>query len=68
MSIDPKLQYCSCGYCWTPGLYEKIVMLIRGEYVKKCPRCQTRLHCKLYNFVVIKERDRIDKKELWRKG
>ena len=66
--MKAKLQYCNCGYHWTPTTWQKIIMLVRGEYVKKCPRCQTRLHCRLYNFVVVKERDRIDKKELWRKG
>lgn len=43
-------------------------MLVKGEYVKTCPRCQCRMELVLYNFVVVKKREVIDKKELWKKG
>lgn len=66
--MNAKLQHCSCGYKWEPTLWQKLIMLVNGEYVKTCPQCQTRLHLVLYNFVVCKERERIDKKELWRKA
>ena len=68
MKHDPKLVWCRCGYHFYPGLYEKIIMLVRGEYVKRCPRCQCRMRLVLYNFVVCKERIKVDKKELWKKG
>ncbi len=68
MKHDPKKQYCQCGYSWTPGTFEKIIMLLFGRYVKRCPRCQCRMVLRLYNFVVCKERENVDKKELWRKG
>ena len=68
MKHDPKLVHCQCGYCFRPGLWQKMVMLVTGSYVKRCPRCQCRLTLKLYNFVVVKERKVIDKKELWKNG
>ena len=68
MKHDPKKQYCQCGYSWTPGTLQKIIMLLFGEYVKRCPRCQCRMVLRLYNFVVVKERKVIDKKELWKRS
>ena len=68
MRMDPTLQHCQCGFSWRPGTFEKIIMLLFGEYTKKCPRCQTEMRCVLYHFVVCKERIKVDKKELWKKG
>ena len=68
MSIDPKIVGCSCGYHFHPTLWMKIIMLVRGEYVKRCPRCQCRMKLVLYNFVVCKEREKLDKRELWEHG
>lgn len=68
MKHDPKLQHCQCGYHFRPRTLDKIIMLLRGQYVKKCPRCQTRMTLVLYNFVVCKERETIDKRELWKHG
>lgn len=68
MPIDPKLQYCSCGYNWKPTVYQKIVMLVRGHYMKVCPRCQTHMRLVLIEHVVCIERETIDKKELWKRS
>ena len=68
MKHDPKLQHCNCGYSWRPGTLEKLVMLIFGKYVKRCPQCQCKMTLRLYNFVVCKEREKVDKKELWEHG
>jgi hypothetical protein len=68
MKHDPKLVHCQCGYCFRPGLWHKMVMLVTGSYVKRCPRCQCRMVLRLYNFVVCKERENVDKKELWKNG
>lgn len=64
--IDPTLQYCStCGMTWKPRLHHKILMLIRGEYSRTCPQCQTVMRFKLMHHVVktetrgLKNRDRI---------
>ena len=65
MVIDPKLHYCQCGCSWTPGTYHKIVMLLRGDYVRRCPQCGTIMRFVLVNHVVkvetktIKDRDRV---------
>ena len=68
MKHDPKLQHCNCGYSWRPGTLEKLVMLIFGKYVKRCPQCQWKMTLRLYKFVVCKEREKVDKRELWEHG
>ena len=68
MPIDPKLQHCSCGYSWRPGTYEKLVMLVRGEYTKTCPRCQNRMRLIMVEHVVCTEREQINKEELWKRS
>ena len=66
--MNPKLQHCQCGYCFQPTLWMKVLMLITGGYVKRCPRCQCQMKLVLYNFVVCKERRMVDKKELWKRS
>ena len=68
MTRNPKLQWCSCGYHFKPTLWMKIVMLVHGEYVKTCPRCQNRLHLHLYHFVVCKKREQVRTDEIYKKG
>ena len=31
MKHDPKLVHCQCGYCFRPGLWHKMVMLVTGK-------------------------------------
>ena len=63
--IDPKTQYCRCGYTWKPGTYHKLIMLLRGVYRYQCPRCLTTTEYRLVHHVVktgtksIKNRDRV---------
>ena len=66
--MDPTRQYCQCGWSFKPTIWHKVLMLVRGCYVRKCPRCQTRMTLVLYNFVVCKRRETVDKKELWKHG
>ena len=66
--MNPKLQHCQCGYCFHPTLWMKVLMLITGSYVKRCPQCQCQMELVLYNFVVCKERRMVDKKELWKRS
>lgn len=68
MSIDPKLQWCRCGYHWKPSVYQKIVMLVRGEYVRTCPRCQSKMTLRLVNYVVCVKREECVDKMIWRNG
>ena len=68
MPLDPKLVHCQCGYSFQPTLWMKVLMLLFGGYVKRCPRCQCRMKLVLYNFVVCKEREKVDKRELWEHG
>lgn len=66
--IDPTLQWCSCGYHWRPGLYQKLVMLVCGHYMKTCPRCQTQMRLVMVEHVVCIERENVDKTELWKRS
>jgi hypothetical protein len=68
MGIDPKRQTCQCGYSFIPSTWQKIIMLVRGEYVKRCPRCQCKLTLVLYSMVDCKKRENVDKRELWKRG
>ena len=68
MGIDPTLVGCQCGYHFRPTLWMKIIMLVRGEYVKRCPRCQCRLTLVLYSMVDCKKRENVDKRELWKRS
>jgi NAD-dependent SIR2 family protein deacetylase len=65
--IDPKLQRCQCGYCWRPTTWQKLLMLVNGEYLKRCPRCQSTMRLVFIGHVVVTERRNIDKKELWQR-
>ena len=68
MNRDPTLQHCSCGWSFKPTIWHKVLMLVKGKYVRKCPQCQCRMELVLYNFVVCKERENVDKKELWKRS
>ena len=70
LGIDPRLQYCTnCGQTWKPNTYHKIVMLVRGEYTRTCPQCQTKMKFRLMHHVVKVETERIKKDyELWERG
>ena len=67
--IDPKLQYCQCGYSFVPGLFMKIRMLVFGEYSWRCPRCHTVLKFRLMHHVVKVDTVSVKERELiWRNG
>ena len=60
--IDPEREYCSCGYSFIPTTFMKIILLLKGEYVKKCPRCHAEMTLHLSHFVYVeKRRNNIDK-------
>ena len=68
VKMNPRLQGCKCGYHFTPSLFMKIVMLIRGKYVWNCPRCQSELELVLVNHVVCVNRKDNMNKEIWKNG
>ena len=68
MPIDPTLEHCSCGYSWRPGTLSKIVMLVRGKYVKRCPRCGAVLTLHLSHFVYVSKREQTRDNSIWRRG
>lgn len=66
--INPKLQYCRCGYYFKPSVFMKIVMLIKGRYIWTCPQCRAELELVLVNHVVcVKRKENMDK-EIWKNG
>ena len=67
MRIDPKLQKCSCGYCFTPSLLLKVRLLF-GDVVVTCPRCQSKMLMRLVYHVVCIDRRSVNRKDLWRNG
>ena len=69
MGIDPTLQYCRCGYTWTPGTYHKLIMLVRGGYTYQCPQCLSTMEFRLVHHVVKVNTESIKSKgELWKNG
>ena len=67
MKIDPKMQYCSCGYAFLPSTFQKVVMLIKGQYIKTCPKCGTKMTLKLISHVICSKREIIkNKSNLWK--
>ena len=66
--IDPKLEWCNCGYHFHPSLFMKIMMLIKGEYKVTCPRCQTVMVLGLSHFVYVKHREDNTDKGIWKNG
>ena len=65
---DPKREYCSCGYSFIPSTFMKIMMLIKGEYTVKCPRCHTEMVLGLSHFVYVKRRKNETDKGIWKNG
>ena len=68
MNYDPKIQRCSCGYQFIPSTFMKLVMLVKGEYVKTCPRCQSRMRLRMIHHTVCVKREEVNKREVWRNG
>ena len=50
--IDPKLQYCGCGWSFIPSIFFRMRLLLFGDSVKRCPRCGAVMKFHLCNHVV----------------
>ena len=66
--IDPELEWCSCGYNFRPTTFMKIIMLIKGSYTVKCPRCHKIMILGLSHFVYVKRRKNETDKGIWKNG
>ena len=66
--IDPVKEYCACGYSFTPSLFMKIMLLVRGEYTVTCPRCHTEMELCLCSSVYVKRRKNNTDKGIWKNG
>lgn len=66
--MNPNSQHCTdCGKIWKPRLYHRIIMLICGEYTYSCS-CGCRMKFRLIHHVVKVSSEKLDKKELWKRG
>ena len=65
--MNPKIQYCQCGYQWIPGTYHKIMMLLKGEYVWTCPKCQARITFQLIGHVVKVDTVKVLDERIWKR-
>ena len=67
MSIDPKLQYCQCGYTWKFSKWELLLMFLGIRNTFRCPQCQAVMEFKLIHHTVkIKSKNVLDE-DIWRK-
>lgn len=66
--MNPKIQYCQCGYHWLPKWYHKLVMLLRGQYIFICPCCQSRITFVLIGHVVKIDTVKVLDERIWKKG
>ena len=65
--MNPKIQYCQCGYEWEPKLYHKMVMLVFGRYVWTCPHCQARVTFQLIGHVVKVDMVKVLNEDIWKR-
>lgn len=65
---DPLCERCYCGYSFRPSLFEKIIILICGKYVKRCPQCGTTLELKMSYNVYVNSKKKNLNEEIWLKG
>ncbi|MBR3213138.1 MAG: hypothetical protein IKF79_01365 [Methanosphaera sp.] len=68
MSIDPKSFKCNnCNSTWKPRTYHRLVMLVRGEYSRKCPQCGTVMKFRLVHHVVRLSSEKVLDEKIWRR-
>ena len=67
MSIDPKLQYCQCGYTWKFNKLELLLMFLHLRNTIRCPQCQSIMEYQIiYHTVKMNTRKVLDE-DIWRK-
>ena len=67
--IDPKLNYCRCGYTFHISQWQRLRMLLFGDMVITCPRCQTRMTFRLIHHAIKINTEPIKNKgEVWKNG
>ena len=69
MGIDPKLQTCNYCHCsWKPKLHHKILMLIFGEYTRKCNQCGAVMKFRFIGHVVKVDSVKVLNERIWENG
>lgn len=69
MGIDPKLNYCSCGYTFTVSTLQKLRMLLQDSIIITCPRCGNRMTYRLIHHTVKVNSEPIKNKgEVYKNG
>jgi len=68
MSIDPKLNYCRCGYTWKFTRFDILLMFLGLKDTFRCPRCQALMKFKLIYHTAKVSTENIDRGELWKQS
>lgn len=66
MGIDPLQHQCRCGYRFHINIFQKLRMLLFGDYLWICPVCHRRIWFRLLYHIVKVESKEMNK-EVWKK-
>lgn len=66
--IDPKMNYCECGYKWKFNRLDKLLMFLHIRNTVRCPHCGNLMEYKLiYHIVKVGTKPNKDRMEIWKK-
>ena len=65
--MDPLEHRCRCGYRFHISIFQKLLMLLFGDYLFICPVCHRRLKFRLVYHVVKVESKEMNK-GVWENG
>ena len=67
--MDPLRQQCQCGHTFYISTLQRLRMLIFGDMVITCPRCQNRMTFRLVHHTVKVNTESIKNKgEIYKNG
>ena len=67
VNIDPLNNFCRCGHTFKLRGWQKLLMMVRGQYVYTCPHCHSRMTFKLIYHTVKVDTENMDE-EIWENG
>ena len=68
MKVDPKLQYCQCGYTWKFSRWELLLMFLGIRNKFRCPQCQSVMEFKIIYHTVKLSSERVFDDSIWKNG
>ena len=68
--IDPKLNKCTyCTWTFKITMLQRIIMLLFGDIVIRCPKCQTEMTFTLiHHSVKVKSVMNKNRERIWKNG